>query len=456
MDLRLSSTVFAQSGSRSVEGALDVSWRYRYTAFQMLLEERGLSVIRDSARATRTPRQSVIVLFGDADMVSLSEWRRLRIFVDQGGALLVASERSFTLPGVTTFRSGPVSSNQPSDRYQGHADCLGLTDLDADHPVTKGLREIIINRSGWLGTILDSSLDWRTLARLPGDCLPFQARKMPLLIAGTQPISKGVFIISADQSLFSDGMLWHGDNALLSIQLVDQLCQGDRHYLTIINNGITSASSKQAQQPPAMPPLPPPLPPVPPELPEPTFETLLSEANYGLDAIQKDNLLNEALADRPRNMRPIAWVRTLLLLLGIASACYVLWKLLQRKSFTVPISHFRFMQSMFGVSSARQMENSDFSGAVEILAREFCRNVSQSPDSADWVLLLSGGHGSLMSILSRRQRKMLTSIVQLATKGCREHFSNRRFQAFGRSLVEIRAIHKSRFQKMLNPESAAI
>ncbi len=306
------------------------------------------------------------------------------------------------------------------------------------------------------GTIQDSSLEWTTLAKLPKDCLPVAARNMPVLVAGTQSISNGVFIISADQSLFSDGMLWHGDNALLSIQVVDELCQGDRHFLTVINNGTPSPSYQQAQQPPAMPPLPPQLPPIPPELPEPTFETLLSEANRGLNAIQKDNLLNEALADRPRNMRPVAWVRTLLLLLGIALAFYVLWKLLQRKSFTIPMSHFRFMQSMYGVTSARQVENSDFSSAVEVLAQDFCRDVTGSTDCADWVLLLSGGKGSLMSVLSRKQRNSLTSIVQLATKGCRQHFSNKQFQSFGRSLVEIRAVHKSRPQKLVKAKSVAV
>lgn len=457
----LSPSVQAQGRSpRGPALPTDDSWRYGYNGFRMLLEERGLTVVRDLSATLRTPRDGIVVLLGDVSGMSLSDWRRLRIFVDRGGALLVASEKSFNLPGVTTFRSGPVSSNQPSDRYLNHADCLGLTDLSSDHPITKGLSELIVNKSGWLGTSQDESLKWTVVARLPDDCLPSAAQGMPVLMVGEETgTDNGVFIISADQSLFSDGMLWHGDNSLLSIQVTDRLCEGNRRMLTIVDNGRTLSSYQQPRQskakapptPPIPPAMPPQLPPLPPEIPEPTYETLLREANNGLDAIQKDNLLNEALRNRPRNVRPVAWVRTLLLLLAIFIGLYFLWKLLQKRSLTVPIKHFRFMQSMYGVTSAKQIESSDFSSAVEVLARDFCREMTQSTDPAEWMPLLSGGKGSLMMVLSRKQRKSLTTIVQLATKGCRKHFTNKQFQAFGRSLVELRQIDRSRSKTATKP-----
>jgi hypothetical protein len=455
----LPASVQAQGGSpRGPVLPTDDSWRYGYNGFRMLLEERGLTVVRDLSATIRSPRDGIVVLLGDVSGMSLADWRRLRIFVDRGGALLVASEKNFTLPGVTSFRSGPAFSNQPSDRYLNHPDCLGLTDLSADHPLTKGISELIVNKSGWLSTSQDESLKWTVVARLPDDCLPSAARGMPVLMVGEESgTDRGVFIISADQSLFSDGMLWHGDNSLLSIQVTDRLCEGNRRMLTIVDDGRTLSSYQQPRQskappkPPIPPAMPPQLPPLPPEIPEPTYETLLREANLGLDAIQKDNLLNQALRDRPRNVRPVAWVRTLLLLLAIFAGLYFLWKLLQKRSLTVPIKHFRFMQSMYGVTSAKQIESSDFSSAVEVLARDFCREMTQSTDPAEWMPLLSGGKGSLMTVLSRKQRKSLTTIVQLATKGCREYFTNKQFQAFGRSLVELRQIDRSRTKTATKP-----
>lgn len=449
----LSPSVQAQNGAtRGPAIPKNDSWRYGYSGFRMLLEERGLTVVRDLSTTLRTPRKSVVVLLGDVSQISGPEWRSLRIFVDRGGALLVASEQSVDVPGVTTVRSGPVSSNQPSDRYLNHADCLGLTDLSSDHALTKGLNELIVNKSGWLSPSEDDSLKWTVVAKLPDDCLPFTARGRPVLMVGEErDVDGGVFIISADQSLFSDGMLWHGDNSLLSIQVTDVLCRGNRSVLTVIDNGRLLSSYQQPKPQPKPPAMPPQLPQLPPELPEPTFETMLREANEGLDAIQKNNLLNEALRDRPRNVRPVAWVRTLLLLLAIFIGLYFLWKLLQKRSLTVPIKHFRFMQSMYGVTSAKQIESSDFSSAVEVLARDFCREMTQSTDPAEWMPLLSGGKGSLMTVLSRKQRKSLTTIVQLATKGCREHFTNKQFQAFGRSLVELRQIDRSRTKTATKP-----
>jgi hypothetical protein len=87
---------------------------------------------------------------------------------------------------------------------------------------------------------------------------------------------RGVLILAADQSLFSDGMLWHGDNAILAIQTSDLLCRGKRQWLTVIENHqiLPSYRSSPPEPPPAQAQTPPPQLPQDIEPPEPELRML--------------------------------------------------------------------------------------------------------------------------------------------------------------------------------------
>lgn len=426
-------------------------WYLGYNGFRMLLEERGLTVRTDLSATLRRPKESVVVMFGDVRRVELEEWRQLRAYVAQGGSLLVASERGFKLPGVSLFSRGPVSSLDIDSQYQGFEDCIVLSELNRSHPLSKGLRRIIVNKTGWMSTSEDSSLQWEVIAALTKDVLPGSARYRPVIMAGIDAApGTGVMILSADQSIFSDGMLWHGDNSLFAIQVSDLLCRGKRKWLTVYDNGQTLPSYMAELAPPLTPPQSPPqtppnLPQIPPEIdpPEPDLSTMLRMANEVLDEVQDSNILNETLKERPRGMRPVAWARTIVLVLLILFLLFVLWRLVQNRWHLLPNRHARFMQSMYGVHSSRQLQTSEFGAAVEILARDLCRELSGSQVESDWLRLLTSNSDLTSATFSRVEKKTLKEIVGIATRGCRVHISRRKFQSLGRGIEAVRAAWRS-------------
>lgn len=451
----LCDSVLAQSGSRPGSTNSD-KWYLGYNGFRMLLEERGLTVRTDLSATLTRPKESVIVMFGDVTRVSLAEWRRLRAYVAQGGRLLVASEYEFKLPGVSLFSRGPVSSLDKDSQYHGFDDCIVLSDLNQSHPLSKGLRRIIVNMAGWLSTSEDSSLQWEVIAAFTQDVAPGAARHRPVIMAGIDVApGTGVMILSADQSLFSDGMLWHGDNSLFAIQVSDLLCRGNRKWLTVYDNGQTLPSYMAELTRPPQPPQqqPPPLPPgTPPQLPsdvdppDPDLATMLRMANEVLDEVQDSNILNETLKERPRNMRPVAWARSILLILLILFLLFILWRLVQNRWHLVLNRHSRFMQSMYGVYSSRQLETSEFGGAIEILARDLCRELTGSQVESDWLKLSASNPDLPSAVFSRAQKKALKDVVTIATGGCRVHLSRRKFESLGRAIESVRAAWRNASQ----------
>lgn len=438
-------TVVAQTSSRGRSRSSD-EWYIGYNGFRMLLEERGLTTRVDMEQTLSTPSESVVVLLGDLQSISRTEWLRLRRFVAQGGCLLVASEQSFTLPGVSAFSPGPALALDAADHYKGFSDCIVLPMLLPDHPLSFGVREIVVNRSGWLSAPQDDSLNWNVIASLPTNCLPGSARGKAVLLAGLDPEpDRGVMILSADKSIFSDGMLWRGDNSILAIQTSLLLCRGQRRWLTVFEDGRTLPSYRLSESvPPSVPApgqLPQNLPDIPP--PKPGLETTLKIVNLAIDEVQKSNLLNETIRQRPRNVNPVAWLRTMLLVFLILFTLVILWRLAQSRWHLLPNRHSRFLQSMYGVHSSKQIESSEFGTAVEVLSRDLCREITGSNVQADWIRVL-GTKRDFGAALPGSLRKGLSELLEFATRGCKVHISRRKFQHIGRTIQEIRNRHRTK------------
>ena len=420
-------------------------WHLGYEMFQMLLEEKGLAAEQSWDVALSSPAESVVVVCGDLQQIQPREWLRARRFVAQGGALLVASEGSFKFPGVCAFSAGAATASHSADRYLSFADCMRIRRLKSEDELVKGVGEIVVNRTGWLSTPTDDSLNWQVLASMPATTLPAASRNQPLILAGRDTAPQtGLMILVADESLFTNGMLWHGDNAIFAIQASEILCRGGRRQLLFVRDGMPLRGYREnsGMQPPD-PKLPSP-PKIPPnsELPEPDFATKLRVANTVIDKVQGANLVNEVLRDRPRQMRPLAYLRTvLLILLALATLC-VLWRLMQKRVNLPALPRPRFLQSVFGVMSARQISKSEFGTAIVVLARDLCVELTGSRIETDWIRCLSVHPSTLTETLSRSQRRELTEILALALRGATLHLSRRRFQALGRAIRELREQHR--------------
>lgn len=437
-------------------------WRTGFRGFQMLLEEQGLQSESDAEQVLRFPRQSVILVLGRLSDFPNRDWLRLRRFVAQGGALLVAGEESFRLPGVTNFTAGPAESIDPREYYLQHSDVLALP-CQPDTPLTAQLSTIVVNRTAWMTPPEDESLTWTTIARLSKATIPSAAVGQPVLLLGQETQnSGGVMILCADGSLFADGMLWHADNSMLAINAAALLCRGDRARLAVLEYGgipqpaLDSPSPLNSMPPgPFNPPPPQSLPrsrPQPrreqfqaPPPPPPDLKTTVATMNALLDKVQKTNLLNETLRDRPRSMPPGAWLRTVLLLIGSCVALWLLLKLLRNRRSPLPEWKARAMQSLFSVTSDRQVAGAEFGPASEILCREFCLQVTGSDYELDWLKLRSDSHKApLVENLARAQRKALNEIVAIATNGAPPQLTRKRFEHLGASIRQLWLQHRQR------------
>lgn len=454
-----------------IPGTAD-DWQWGYLGFRMLLQEKGLQDSSDLELTLQSPRQSVLVVFGKLDQLTRGEWLRLRRFVAQGGALLVAGEESCQIPGVTRLTQGPAESANELERYEQYSDVLSLP-CSGPHPLVQGLKSIVVNKTGWMTTPEDTSLNWTVILRLSGQTTPAAARGQAVLLAGLDPIDEGgVMLISADRSLFSDGMIWHGDNSLLAINAVDLLCRGERRLLNVIESGqlaernpvagaggMPGASDTESRgqrrnqdvatdsEFPGRPPRLNRKPPARLPAPQPDLQTLLQTANAVIDKVQDSNLLNETLRDRPRNMRPLAWLRTSLLILLILAGLWVLYQVFSRRAPSLPQWKSRLMQSLFGVYSSQQLSRNEFGPAAQILCRSLCAEMTGSEYETDWVQLKSRRNAPANSFgLPSGVSKSLDEIVSIAINGSQMYLPRRKFRRLGRTIRDLQFMHRKNQQ----------
>lgn len=441
----------------------DESWYTGYQGLRVLLEEQGLSAPADLEQVLRNPAQSAVLLLGSLQNVSREDWLRLRRFVAQGGAALVAFEEpSFVrIPGVTTWFPGPITSTDPAIQYSAYSDVLQLP-VETAHPLVQSVPSIVVNRSGWFTEPDDSSLAWTVLVRCPPQLQPAGSANAGVLAIGTDPSdSGGLLILAADKSLYSDGMIWHGNNSVLAINTVLRLAAGRDQYAVVESGQLSSPNPGQLPQdslPPSMPPAeqfpdllrnaPPPIiqpPPTPPSLAPPPADlrTILRTANALLDKLQQSDLLNRTLRDRPRSVRPGSWLRTMLLLIVVVAGLWALLLLFRRRLPPLPEWKARFMRSVYGVQSAGQIEQQEFGAAAEVLCRRFCLEVTGSALETDWLRLRANHQPpAAIAALPAPLRTGLDDIVGIAVHGSRISLPEHRFRQLGVYLRDLLLLHR--------------
>ncbi|MFM7040425.1 MAG: hypothetical protein ACKO2L_22185 [Planctomycetaceae bacterium] len=461
------------SACQPPDGA-DESWYTGYQGLRVLMEEQGLSAPGDLEQVLRNPSQSAVLLFGSMENVSRNDWLRLRRFVAQGGAALAAFEepRFVRIPGITTWFPGPVTSNDPALQYAGFSDVLQLP-IERPHPLVQSVPSIVINRSGFFTEPEDASLQWTAVVRCPEQLQPATAVGSAILAVGVDPSgSGGLFILAADKSLFSDGMIWHGNNSILAINTVQQLAAGRRFYAVVESGQLSSSDNSPMPTPDARSDAPPPQqfpdilrnqppplnqpPPFPPSISPPPsdLQTILRTANAVLDKLQQSDLLNRTLRDRPRSVRPGGWLRTMLLLVALIGGLWALLLLIRRSLPPLPEWKTRLMQSVYGVQTAQQIQTEEFGAAAEVLCRRFCVEVTGSPLESDWIRLRSSRPlTSAIAALPAPLKSSLEEIVGIAVQGSRISLPEYRFKQLGAHLRDL-LLHHRRFPLLPAPATA--
>jgi hypothetical protein len=134
----------------------------------------------------------------------------------------------------------------------------------------------------------------------------------------------------------------------------------------------------------------------------------------------------------------------MLLIALIVFTLFILWRMSQTRWNLIPNRHSRFLQSMYGVHSANQLQASEFGAAAEVLSRDLCRELTGSDVETVWQKVLSDAKHPDVASLPRSLRKGLMELVSIATRGCRIHISRRKFQSMGRTIQAIRLLHRSK------------
>jgi hypothetical protein len=271
-----------------------------------LCEQVGLQTVA-LADAKRTPKDSVLILVGHGADVFSSD---LAKFVNNGGAVLFATDQHSRRSRLFKLRQGPHQISDRDQWYQGHSDCFRVPVLE--HEITRGVKEIIVNRAGGIER---RSTSFRRLANLP------ESRYGLLEVYDGTP---GRLVLLSDHSPFTNDMLMHGDNAILTVNIINWLSEG-RSKVSFIADATQLGG---ANLPPMLPPDE--MPPIDPDdIPN---DTKMAIANRFLKEVERDNLFNRFLKKIPDYM---VW-RWIIILPTMLMAFILFRRLLRRRSVIKP------------------------------------------------------------------------------------------------------------------------
>lgn len=413
-------------GNELPSNAQDPQWNFRYDVFQLLLQQSGLRVEKSIAKAIANPRTSVIVTMGNVDRSRVAEWTDLRNFVDRGGKLLIAADGHFYSPGFGTINQGPVTTKNPEQKFQGFEDCIRIRSFSRIHPVSRGLTEIVTNRTGWIDA-QSKRLTWEDLLLLPDDRenrRPQPGRRMtakpsdgkPLLSIGySQRSDDGFVVLVADPSVFSNGMLWYANNGELATAIATELASENRTTLVMIVDSVIQSQvilpplPKQEEATPEIP--------LPTASPTPQINSLLQVANAALKEVADPVQINDKLRDRPRNATVESYSRWIWTAASAVVIGFVLWQLLNRSTWFAPYKASRQMKTARDLLTASRPVDLQNKIASETLAREFSRLWTGRSTDSEWRNCLDQLKHTNEDRLSAKDRSAVESIMAIAIFG---------------------------------------
>lgn len=365
----------------SLKGPKD--WHFRFDLFQMTLEQSGLHVSTNLYEILQNhPAESVIVVMGPANQNLVNGLVR---FAQRGGAFMIATDQGIGGTPLASLAKGPVRAVRVDHQYNEFDDCLVLPPVQNGNPLIDRVSSLVFNKTGWIQW-LDSRLgDWKSAALVPRLARPSGSASRQLVASVDLEQSGGRIVLAADHSLFTNGMLWHGDNAIFAINVAKFLSEGPRTRLVFLasEQPIGSYQDELAKQFADMP-----VPEIDPDqLPELELEQLLSVADAVIAKAEDSNLLNELVVNRPRSIRRPYYHRGLLF--GLV-ACLLLLAAYQLGGKTqkqrLPLAA-RKMYSIFdlrNIAASDSVKASQRGQAAKLLAEQCMAMRIGSEDPAQW------------------------------------------------------------------------
>ena len=328
--LALAVVVCLMTGTgRAQETTTNEEWASGYNGFALICRSLGLEPDTNISRwADADPRKSILVVLGGRGRNG-SRQVDLQQYVADGGAVLFASDERHELFDESIRIVRPLRdywrAADSNGMFYGQDDCLVVSTLPVRHPVTQGIQRIVTNRTAGLQRGRRNRT-WRELARLPR--LSGAHPRYGFLAARDDPTSR--MLVCADQSIFSNQMLVHGDNARLALQAMNWLKQGNRtHLLILMRDRNVSPQDPQALNvavpPPSREEVLNAIRSLPPDL-------LLEFGNEIATLVEDENLVNELMPMLFEDVSDKRWIRGLIFFATLLLAGFLFYRYMSSES----------------------------------------------------------------------------------------------------------------------------
>jgi hypothetical protein len=271
--------------------------------FRRILHDLQCLPLENVDQLGDNPDDKVLIVLGQCDVLDVVP-QGIEAFVRSGGAVLIATDQNTGVrlePFGLHVATGPV--DVPATSRSAYRTYGLFIQGDQESPLFAGLERVATIQPGYMRQLKNGPEDIRVLADLPRDAGIGKERTKPQppIFAAGGTYGEGRILILADQSVFSNGLLWQRqgeaqtDNFDFARNCASWLTSGKLRsgkpkQVLFVDDGVVQTRFDI------------PLKEVPPP-PPPGLESLVRAIDDGLYGVERENHFNEWAADAGRRIR---------------------------------------------------------------------------------------------------------------------------------------------------------
>lgn len=430
--------VDAGGQGRSVDS---IDWKRGYNGLAMLCRAANLRIHNDLQAWTEVPpNRSMLIVLGSTRSLPIDAVN----FVSKGGAALVASDQQdylSLLPWAVALNRGPHHAVASADMFRKRSDCPIVTELDRDHPVTRGCESLVTNRPGVLALRLESASRGnefrRTIATLPvlrGQPRTPRGRPTsgPALAVALEWEADARAVCVSDPSIFSNQMLTCGDNAEFAINAISWLRAETRtHVLIIVDRQVTDPTNPDQLFVLVPPPDPEDVVAALEQLPP---ETLIAFGNSVIAAVEDEGVVNDVIPDIVSEIPGRLYVRILILMTTALLFVFLAVRLFNRRAEWLAPARLK--------RNDRLRAKLERGQAAAVLLDQFRGDMTGSL-STPWQSIVNCIRLEGRSRATKRLQREITRVVRRFSQESRRYWTHRRLTRLQRQIAHWRQLHAS-------------
>ena len=266
--------------------------------FRRILHDLQCSPLDNVEQLEDNPADKLLIVLGQCDILDGIP-QGIEVFVHSGGMVLIATDRDTgdrLRPFGLHVATGPVEV--PANSRSAYGTFGLFIQGGRDTALFAGLERVATIQPGYVRPLENRPEEIRVLAGLPRDAGigAERTRFRPPDFAAGGTYGAGRILVLADQSVFSNGLLWqrHGeaqtDNFQFTHNCAAWLTPGKAKKVLFVDDGVVQNRFDI------------PLKEVPPP-PPPGMESLVRAIDDGLYGVERENHFNEWAADAGRRIR---------------------------------------------------------------------------------------------------------------------------------------------------------